>query len=324
MTRNRIAIGVCSFRRPQLIETLESLERQVLPAGTRVTIFVADNDETPSAAGLVAEAAQRFDTELVYLHCPARNISVARNGVLNAVAAAGIEMLAFIDDDERAAPDWLAGLLRRIEQGGAEAVLGPVAAAYAPEAPGWMRKSKVHDTRPELDAAGHARSGYTCNVLLDLSAPAFAGRRFDLGRGRSGGEDTAYFKAAMDQGARIVCAPDAVLSEDVPADRAKLGWLLRRRFRMGQTHASLISVGASGPTRARQAAIAGLKVSACAGLALLRLPVTDRRNLALMRGALHLGTVSGLLGLRPLILYGRSDDARRSSRDDTSPAGSKT
>lgn len=324
MKTTTIGIGLCTFRRPQVVETLESIAGQALPDGMQLRVIVADNDDVPSAEALVRDFATRSGMDVTYLHCPARNISIARNGILEETARLGLTRLAFLDDDERAPADWIRTLLGAMDESAAEIVLGPVAARYAEDAPAWMRQRRVHDTLAEIGSDGQARSGYTCNVLLDMTAPSIADLRFETARGRSGGEDTAYFHHATRNGARMIFAPDALVSEDVPGARAKLDWLLKRRFRMGQTHASLIMEGHSLAGRLALAAVAAAKVIVFLGLALIRSLSTGGRNSALMRGALHMGTVSGLLGLRPLVLYGKIDGRQNDANPKADPVGSKT
>ncbi len=304
MNGPQIAVGLCTYRRPQVAATLASLQAQRLPAGMGLQIIVADNDDTPSAEAVVRGAGGAVPVQ--YLHAPAQNISVARNAVLAAAAGAGVQWLAFADDDERLDPGWIAALWRQARVTGAGVVLGDVQARYAPGAPGWMRRGGVHDTRPERDGQGRLKGGYTCNVLMNLADPGVAGLRFDPARGQTGGEDTAFFAAARDLGVIFAHAPDALAEEEVPEERATLAWLLRRRMRMGQTHASLIGAGAGMPRRLRLAAVALAKMAACGGMALVALPDPLARNRAVMRGALHFGTLSGLLGGRELILYGAS------------------
>ncbi len=293
-------IGICTFRRPELAATLASLRDAAAQ-----TIIVADNDDTPSAAAL---AAAPHPVPLRYLHAPARNISVARNAILDAARADGARFVAFLDDDEVALPGWLAALQARQAQTGAAAVVGPVVAVYGPQAPAWMRRSAIHDTRPEVDATGAVTNGYTCNTLIDLDAPALQGLRFDPARGRTGGEDTAFFRAVAAAGGRIVAAPDAILHEAVPASRATLRWLLQRRYRMGQTHGSLLGVRdpSRDPSRAAALALATAKAAACLAAAGLRGFDAAGRNRALVRGALHAGVVAELLGLSRLEPYGTS------------------
>jgi succinoglycan biosynthesis protein ExoM len=307
-THAPVIIGICTFRRASIRATLASLAGLTRPANP-VSIIVADNDDNPTAAAMIAKSAAMHPFPIRYIHAPARNISVARNAILEASLAARAQYLAFLDDDETAVQGWLTGLLQRQDDSGAAAVVGPVCAVYGDAAPRWMRRGQVHDTWPDIDGTGVVREGYTCNVLLDLGAPALRGLRFDAMRGRTGGEDTAFFRGLRAQGGEIVAAPDALVHETVPAERASLPWLLRRRYRMGQTHASLIAEGRGWPSRMAALVLAAMKGGACMGMAGMRVFDPLGRNRALMRGALHLGAVAELAGFNRVEIYGGADAA---------------
>ena len=304
MTGRTIIVGVCTFQRPSLRDTLLSLAAQELPPGTSMQIVVADNDDTPSAEPLVTSLSQEVGQEIVYLHCPARNISLARNGILQAARSRAADLLAFVDDDEWVGSDWLGRLLEAMDQSAAAAVFGPVRGRYGNDAPAWMKAGSFHDMVPEVDASGQVRAGHTCNVLLSLRHPAFAERRFNLGFGRSGGEDTEFFAGAKAAGAQFAPAPLAVAFEDVPPQRAQLRWLAQRRFRMGQTHGELIGQGVSPAGRGGLALIAVAKIAACLAMIISGLPWAERRSRALLRSCLHAGATMSLLGMRRITLYG--------------------
>ncbi|WP_415183150.1 glycosyltransferase [Phaeovulum sp.] len=307
MSARLIAIGVCTFRRETLADTLGSLARQHVPKGAALRIIVADNDDSPTAAGLVAKFAARTAHGVEYLHAPARNIAVARNAILEAAERAGAARLAFIDDDEIAAPDWLARLDARMTEDRADAVMGPVRATYRPGAPEWMQAARAHDTWPETGPDGRPIAGHSCNAMIDCAAPAFAGLRFDPARGRSGGEDSAWFEAARSRGARLSFARDALVSEEVPDARARLGWLLRRRYRMGQTYASLHYADATPTAKAARFAVALAKAAWCMAAATVQFPSAKARNGNIVRAALHVGVMANLVGLAQPSIYGAPD-----------------
>lgn len=309
----QIVVGVCTFRRPSLEGTLRSLLALEPPPGVTVRIVVSDNDEIPTAEGAVrglAAEAEGAGLDLGYLHSPARNISLARNALLEEAERTGASALAFLDDDEWVRPDWLSRLIEARDVAGADAVFGPVRGVYGEDAPAWMRGGAFHDAEAELDAQGRVRTGYSGNVLIDVGAPAFRGRRFDLAHGRTGGEDTAFFEGARRAGAILAPAPLAEAFEHVPAYRARADWLARRRFRAGQTHGELIGQGASPARRLGLAGVAGAKVAACLAMAAAQGLSPARRNRALLRGCLHAGAASRLLGSRPLVLYGDAEPSQ--------------
>ena len=141
--RREVDVCVCTFRRPSVADLLASLAKQDLDGRLRVRVIVADNDDTPSARELVETAFAANGLDGVYLHAPARNISIARNACLQAATA---PLIAFIDDDEIARPGWLAGLATAMDKAKADIVFGKVNATYAADAPGWMRTADLHST----------------------------------------------------------------------------------------------------------------------------------------------------------------------------------
>jgi succinoglycan biosynthesis protein ExoM len=296
----QIAICVCTYRRPELQATLESLGSLKLPPDCRVRVVVADNDVTPTAQELVLKFARDAPFPIDYVHSPARNISIARNACLDAARG---DFAAFIDDDETASPDWLIRLLETAKGTRADVVLGPVQASYRPDAPGWMIAGDFHSTMP-VWVKGEIKTGYTCNVLLDLASPHVVGRRFDLALGRSGGEDTLYFAHLHMAGGRIAFAHAAWVYESVPPSRAQLIWLLKRRFRVGQTHGRLLAQGRSSYSKIPQFFLAASKVIFSFGTAVVYSLWPELRYRAFLRGIMHAGAMSGLFGIREIEQYG--------------------
>ncbi|MES0864706.1 glycosyltransferase [Ruegeria sp. SCPT10] len=308
---DHVAVGVCTHRRPELLGTLRSLEGQVLPCGTRLSIIVVDNDDTPTARDMVESFASGSQHNVIYRFAPSGNISIARNAALEEAERRELSVFAFIDDDEIAPPEWLNTLITRLTDANTDVVVGPVRAIYPTDAPRWMQVLSIHDTRPETDADGRPIAGHSCNVIMNLASDALTGRRFDLDRGISGGEDTAFFRAAMQDGAQVAFAPTAWLDEPVTPERATISWLLKRRFRMGQTHGNLLRQDNGTHGRFAMLPLAFAKVVYCMGLALVTIPVAARRNANLLRGALHMGTIASLIGFREVAIYGSSSSKRR-------------
>lgn len=295
-----IDIGVCTYRRPELEQTLRSLGSIAVPEGAQIRIIVADNDDTPSAKARVDALRAAVQHEIVYVHCPSSNISIARNACLDNATG---DFLAFIDDDETASQDWIAQLIQTAVATAADVVLGPVKATYGSDAPGWMQQGDFHSTFP-VWVGDRIITGYTCNVLLRLAAPSLTGRRFNLALGRSGGEDTEFFTHTHRMGGKITYAPAAWVEEPVPAKRAAFSWLAKRKFRFGQTHGRLIATGTGAAGKIRQLALAAAKSGFCgmASAALFFSPV--RRNRYILRAFMHAGVVVGLLGVREIEQYG--------------------
>ncbi len=294
-----IDIGICTFRRPQVADTLRSLAKLTGQPEWNLKIIVADNDDKPDAKTLIDDTALQTGLCVVYVHAPARNISIARNACLVEATA---PLLAFIDDDEVVTPGWLSALLETLTRTGADAVLGPVRALYDVDCPTWMQRGDFHSTFP-VEAKGEIITGYTCNILFRRDAMPFQGLRFRESLGRSGGEDTVFFSNAYKKGARITYAPGAVVNEAVSPDRQSFAWLARRRFRAGQTHGLLILEDTRG-ARLPNLAKAMAKAIFCFAAAFILVIKTDRAHYWILRGMLHCGVAARLLGKRERVYYG--------------------
>jgi succinoglycan biosynthesis protein ExoM len=291
-----VDVCVCTFRRPSLAATLRSLGAQDLPRGLQVRVIVADNDDQPSARPLAEQTAAAVGLELLYVHAPARNISIARNACLQAARA---PLVAFIDDDEEASVGWLRNLVHGMAETGADVVFGPVRAIYGEGAPAWLRKADLHSIRVVERTPGRIETGYSCNVLMRRER--VGGLRFDPALGRTGGEDTQFFFEMQSRGARLAFRPDAWTTEPVPTGRASLRWLLRRSYGAGQSHARLLRT--AGESRWLNVALASAKAVYCGAGALASVLSPARSSSALVRGALHVGVVASLLGAADLQLY---------------------
>ena len=301
----RIDIAVCTYRRAELDQTLLSLAVLTIPTGVQVRIIVADNDVTPSARDRVDAMRSAVPFDIAYVHCPASNISIARNACLEHAVG---DFVAFIDDDETASEDWLAELLVMADTTGADAVLGPVQAIYEKTAPAWMQRGDFHSTLP-VRVGGEIRTGYTCNVLLRRNAPSLVGRRFNIALGRTGGEDTEFFTHMHKAGGRIAFTEDALVCEPVPSKRATVSWLAKRRFRMGQTHGRMLLEAAAGARHWRAIALASTKSAYCFATAALLFASPIKRHRYGLRGIMHAGVVSGLFGVREIEQYGNLEKA---------------
>lgn len=295
-----VDVCVCTHDRLSVLTTLESLALQALPPGVAMRVIVADNNRLPLSREAVEAAGARLGLDLLWVHAPADNISIARNACL---AAARAPLIAFIDDDEVAPPDWLARLLA--VSAGHDVVLAPVRALYpAAETPAWMRAGDFHST-------GHGPGdrpdkGYSGNVLLRRAVVEATGLRFDPALGRIGGEDTRFFRQLYADGARFLRTDDAVVFEEAGPERARLDWLLRRRYRFGQIHMLLEAPAAASRRRVAAGAFLKMLVSGCAAA----LSIADRRRAAgwLLRAAFHAGVCTAWAGRATATGYGATAD----------------
>lgn len=241
----RVAVCAATYRRPEglgrLLNALAALELPGAAAVERRGVIV-DNSTEAEARAQVEAAAERFPWPLHYVSEPRRGITFARNAALEKAAALECDFVAFVDDDEVPAPDWLAALLAAQRRSAAAAVLGAVHPVFPAGTPAWLIAGRFFETHRYEDGA-EVDDAHTANVLIDLRRLSTLGLRFDHRYALTGGEDTMLFRDLLDAGERIVYAADAVVYETVPASRTRLGWLLRRWYRTGNIEAALFLRG---------------------------------------------------------------------------------
>jgi succinoglycan biosynthesis protein ExoM len=230
----KVAITISTFARPAMLaELLASLAAMAVPPDGEVSVIVVDNDAAGSARAMVDAA--RLPWPVDYAIEPERNISLARNRGVAMAISRGAEALAFIDDDEVAAPRWLEELVRVQQETQADVVTGPVIGRCPAGAPSWMTRGELFTRDRRLPSGSPVPMAETANALVARKAllPDRIEGPFDPAFGRSGGGDSEFFLRLRAAGARIVWADGAEVYETVPASRASAGWLLRRAFREG-------------------------------------------------------------------------------------------
>lgn len=223
----RVLIAVCTHARALGLERALSSLRSDAPG---VDLIVVDNSVQPDAIAAALAAAH----DARYLHEPTPGIAPARNRALTYALTEGYTDLAFIDDDERVEPGWFACLLATRERYQANVVNGPVIPDLGTDPAWWVAKSRVFE-RPRAATGTPTRWPATNNVLIDLES--VGDERFPISYSQTGGSDTAFFAALARRGATFVWCDEAVVHEDIPANRQQLKWVWRRGVRLGNVAA---------------------------------------------------------------------------------------
>jgi succinoglycan biosynthesis protein ExoM len=283
-----LTVCICTFRRPSLFSTIDSIAKQSALTNANIRILVVDNDSEPTASSVTSEFRIRTNIPVDYKHVPGQNISTARNAGLD---TATTPWLAFVDDDEYVSANWLAELVA--SRNAANAVFGPCEAIYDDRTPDWIKQGDYHSNR--ITETKRITTGYTSNVLIDMSFVRRHGLRFDPELGRTGGEDTMFFHAMYRKGGVLRYASCAVVYERVVSSRVSLAWIVRRRYRAGQVRA-LVSHKFDRAEYRRLAWTAPLKVATCAIISFFTILSRSRFMWWLMRGVFHGGTISYALG----------------------------
>lgn len=302
-----IALCVLTYRRPRgLAATLSSLGR----LDTRglcldVRVVVVDNDAAGSARPVVSDLEGHLPWPVTYAVEPVRGIPRARN---RAVALAGdADLVGWLDDDEVADTAWLRLLLAAQRSGGADVVLGPSVPALPPGTPGWVADGGFFErTRFATGSRIPPHYARTSGVIVRRAAMPLRERPFDEALGLAGGSDRELFVEMHAAGATIEWVDEAVVTEHVPASRARAAWILRRAYRIGNSRSTTLVLAGAGTGRRARRVVAGLrKVAAGAAGTVVAAGSAARRRggradvvQAASQCANGAGLVTGALGLR--------------------------
>lgn len=301
----RLRVAVLTYRRPQDIAA--ALPRLLVQAASvagpdvEVDVLVVDNDSDGSAQGLVQSyAADHPGIPVRYENETSPGISAARNRALS--CSSDVDVLIFIDDDERPSERWLVLLLQTYIQHRCAAVVGPVVSVYEVEPEPWIEAGGFFRRR-RLPTGTHVDVAATNNLLLDLHQVRALDLSFDEQFGITGGGDTMFTRSLVRRGGVMVWNDEAVVVDVVPSGRVTREWVTRRAFRSGNSwSATSLKLEASRHRRAMVRArltahglvrVAGGGGRLLAGWGLRSLPLKARGVKTLARGA---GMLAGAWG----------------------------
>jgi glycosyltransferase involved in cell wall biosynthesis len=232
-SRDHVSVCICTYKRSRLLGLLLArIEKQFREQPFDGSIVVVDNDFAGSARDTVRAFGNSATLPVDYHLEPEQNISLARN---RAVRNAKGNIIVFIDDDELPGEGWLHHLYETFREYKADAVLGPIKPFYEIEPPVWVTKGRLHE-RESLETGTmirNTRYARTGNVLIRKALFGASQTPFDPRFGRTGGEDTEFFRRKIDERCVLVWCEEAPVYENIPPERLKRSYFLRRALLRG-------------------------------------------------------------------------------------------
>ncbi|GAA1627186.1 glycosyltransferase family 2 protein [Georgenia ruanii] len=250
-----VSVVVCAYaseRWPLLERAVRSLHGQTHPAD-EVVVVVDHNAE------LLRQARDGLPHVRVVANGAERGLSGARN---TGVAHSSGAIVAFLDDDARAEPEWLARMVRHYDDPAVIGVGSLVQARWAEGRPAWYPREYEW-------VVGCSYRGQPTTVA-EVRNPIGAGmsfrRRvfeqvggFSTAVGRVGAlpvgcEETELAIRARRRwpGAKILSDPSAVVEHLVPAHRATVRYLLARCWSEGLSKAAVARLAGPGQALAAE------------------------------------------------------------------------
>jgi succinoglycan biosynthesis protein ExoM len=233
MVDMKLSIIIATFRRPhQLRRCIASCLAQVGLEEVQYELIVVDNCHYKTAFDIVNSMSEKSPI-VTYVHEPRSGIAFARN---TGVEVARSPLIAFIDDDEFAEPNWAANLLATQAKHSADVVLGPVLAVVEEGSctdPAFIRKLYTVDW-PQ-STGPFTGPGHTGNVLLRRDRCFKEGHAFNPQLGLTAGSDQLFFLQLARAHASIVWCREAIVHETIPLRRTTYSYILKRGFVHGQS-----------------------------------------------------------------------------------------
>ncbi|WP_297529695.1 glycosyltransferase family 2 protein [Thiohalobacter sp.] len=297
----RLTVVICTHDRAESLDrTLDALMQAEPPAAPVDILVVANACGDDTAERLRARAGAGTPFPLHWIEEPLPGKSRALN---RALALLQKDAAAFVDDDQRVAPDFLVETCAALERHADAGILcGRLLPDWDGSEPAW-----VHDTGPwriypppvaSFDAGDAARDLDPDDVLPpggDIIARRevlervgeFAVELGPHGHDLLGGEDIDYLRRALALGIRLRYEPRILQYHAVEAERLRLRELVAKAFQRSRSSVRIARRGPTGIQRYMWKKVAIYGLQALASLS------ASRRRFYLVRLAAALGEMRG-------------------------------
>lgn len=234
----KITIGIPTYKRPAMLDKLlQSIFTSHLDPALikQVDLIIIDNDVEKTGEQITASwsknAAAPFCVH--YFNCPAKGLSNVRNEIINKALQLDPDYMVSVDDDQYVTSTWLNELIATIINKHGDFALGPVIPIFenfvSPAIAQWFWHQKIEDQKKVSFLE-------TANLVMRAQFIKDHQLRFDTRFNSLGAEDTYFGISALKKDANIFWAAKAVVYETIPAKRATLQWLIKRKFRVANTY----------------------------------------------------------------------------------------
>ncbi len=239
MSEPKIAGIICTHNRDYYLgAAIDSLLRQTCKD---YEIIVVDNGSTDNTKSIVEACS--FDARVKYVYEPVLGLSTARNRGAEETKA---PILAYLDDDAEASPQWLQVLLEAYDRNDRLAVAGGKVSLIWPEGheqPDWMSQElagalglfDLGDEVVYIDNPNLTPRGLNYSIRRDF-LDSIGG--FDPNLGRVGkkllsNEELYMTELALKRGWQVAYIPEAKAAHNVSLERLQRQWFYRRSWWQG-------------------------------------------------------------------------------------------
>lgn len=226
----KITIGIVTYNRNHsLAATIESLRYLKPIPDVTFELILVDNFKANHALPILEKANLSFEKK--YFFEPRHGIPFSRNKVVDEALKGGATEVAFLDDDEEADSFWLFNLYAGFNFYKSDVIVGRHLTTYPKGTPDWAIHTGFFEVPRKCTGMrlGHAS---TANVLYSSKIFKEWNLKYNENLALTGGTDSLLAKEIVNKGGIIVYVDDAVVREEVPANRATLSWMVKRSYRL--------------------------------------------------------------------------------------------
>lgn len=237
-----ITVAALTRRRPAMVETLlKSWGAMALPDNTTIRCLIVENDEAAQVQALVVSHNPLPNgVPLDYVLETDPGIPFGRNRAAKEAIAHGSDLLAFVDDDETVAQDWLVRLVAGYRQSEAALLGAPLRMAdpidglnrlelmmHNSITDGYRQKEKRNASLTTLNEAPRVTIA-TNNWIAETRLFSKEGFWFNEEMRFTGGTDSVFCAQVKDAGHKVGWVKDAFVYETLPRDRLHFGYQYAR------------------------------------------------------------------------------------------------
>ncbi|MDR1255685.1 MAG: glycosyltransferase family 2 protein [Puniceicoccales bacterium] len=228
---NKIVVGLCTYHRNELLDgALESASRLELPPNVEVEFILVDNDPNGGAKPTFDYYADIFPFKSHYFIEPNQGLVYVRNRVLDEAIKLGATEIAFFDDDEIVASNWLRAYWEVYSKTFTSGCGGSVYRLLPLNHDPILEKFWGGSFSLYEDGENCLFLTHNCFFSADIVKPDGLGLRFDPFFNQIGGEDAKFVLEAASHGLIFNFVKEAIVIERFPEKRATFSYLLKRHF----------------------------------------------------------------------------------------------
>lgn len=237
-----ISVIICTFKIPDFFYlTLDSIINQNI-SPNKYEIIIVDYNTSNIIPSPIQDIIGQSKCNIIYSPESRKGLSTARN---TGIKQTNSEIVAFIDDDAVADPDWLSSILEIYEKDiDAWAVGGKVLPIWGAKRPDWLDDTLLRmlsivewgeECRPLIWPERLIGTNISFKKVVFSKIGFFNVKLGRKGKILIGGEDTEIQERIHQINKRVMYTPKAIVNHLVPQERLTKNYFLNRSYGNGRS-----------------------------------------------------------------------------------------